>query len=92
MNTALIMDGTYRVPSHISFNSLPFSGEAEDAQSSASFFLSPQIPLRFQSPLILDRCARIKPPFFPGTGFYRLPSPDAYSGPIKTLVFYPLFP
>jgi hypothetical protein len=27
------------VPSHISFNSLPFSGEAEDAQSSASFFL-----------------------------------------------------
>ena len=39
MNTALNRDGTYRVPSHISFNSLPFSGEAEDAQSSASFFL-----------------------------------------------------
>jgi hypothetical protein len=92
MNTALNRDGTYRVPSHISFNSLPFSGEAEDAQSSASFILGPQIPLRFRPPLILDRCAREKPSLSSGAGLYRLRSPDASSGPIKTLVFYPPFP
>jgi hypothetical protein len=39
MKYAHTFAGTYRVPSHISFNSLPFSGEAEETQASASFFL-----------------------------------------------------